>query len=347
MARVRVYLLTYHRPHLLRRALRSLLQQSLSDWVCELHNDAPEDDVPRMILAEIAPDDARFQYHPHARNWGPVATFNHAFAGGSELYASILEDDNWWEPEFLQSSIDILESKPDAALVWTNMRVWQEEADGRWTNTGRTIWPTTGSTASVAEFHWPELLQAFDALHSNGATVFRPRRFRTPDVPPTTPFAIIEQARERAALGPMLFQPRVLANFACTLHTARGDNRRQWLQAKLLVAASFFHSVSVGDAELAQTWQARRALRPCDTDLFFLVALALKNMQFVQSARSGDWLRFLLGAIRHPFRLVRGLRFRRDHAEVWSWFLTQTTTGMKRNVRTTIFSKQSFPGTDS
>ena len=43
MTAIRVYLLTCRRPELLRRALRSLVAQTFTDWVCEVHNDAPDD----------------------------------------------------------------------------------------------------------------------------------------------------------------------------------------------------------------------------------------------------------------------------------------------------------------
>ena len=99
MAAIRVFLLTCRRPALLRRALDSLRAQTFADWICELHNDAPEDDFPRSLVSEIG--DPRITLHHHARNWGPVAAFNHAYAGGPEPFLAILEDDNWWEPAFL------------------------------------------------------------------------------------------------------------------------------------------------------------------------------------------------------------------------------------------------------
>ncbi|HUL53875.1 MAG TPA: glycosyltransferase [Opitutaceae bacterium] len=342
MATVRVYLLTFRRPQLLRRALRSLLQQSLRDWTCELHNDAPEDEAPRAVLAELAPGDPRIQYHRHSRNWGPVAAFNHAFAGGPEEFASILEDDNWWRPEFLACALTSLQRQPAAALAWTNMRLWREETTDRWIDTGRAIWPRAEAAAPVAEFRWPELLQAFDALHSNGAMVFRPRRFQPQTVPPATPLAIIEQVRERAATGPLLFLPELLANFAITRHTARSDDPRQWLQAKLLVAASFFQAVAVSDLDLVRIWETRRALRPRDTDLFFLLALALRNARLIRAARPADWSHFLLGAARHPRRLLRGLRFRRDHAEVWAWLRARTSAAPRLAAAASVLSKQGF-----
>ena len=76
-ARVRVHLLTYKRPKLLGRALKSLLAQTLQDWTCELHNDAPDDPSPGELCQLI--NDPRIHYVPHERNLGPTATFNLLF----------------------------------------------------------------------------------------------------------------------------------------------------------------------------------------------------------------------------------------------------------------------------
>lgn len=321
-ARVRVFLCTYRRPHLLRRALRSLLAQTCSDWVCELHNDAPGDDAPRRLLAELAPGDARFTYCAHESNWGAVATFNHVFAGGPEPHASLLEDDNWWEPEFLSTALATLAAHPDAALAWTNMRLWQEEADGSWRDTGRTIWENAAPGAPPRVFRWPEVLQAFDALHSHGAMVFRPARFRGAGVPARTPLAIIEPLRERAAAGTLVLLPQPLAHFALTRGTARDADATRWLQAKLLLAASFFGQVAVTDETLARIWAVRRAQRPPDTGVLFFLALALRERRFVRHARARDWAHFLASNARHPLRFCAALRFRAAWPEVWSWLET-------------------------
>ena len=340
MPRVRIFLLTHRRPQLLRRALASLLAQTFTDWVCELHNDAPGEDAPRAVLDELAPGDTRFSCHDHENNWGAVATFNHAYAGGPELFASLLEDDNWWEPEFLATAIRALDARPDAALAWANMKIWQEQPSGSWTDTGRTIWATTHATPPLAEFRWPEILQAFDALHSQGAMVFRPDKFRVPGVPPATPLAIIEPLRERAAAGPLLLLTAPLAHFARTRDTARDTDAALWLQARLLTAASFFQTVPADAATLRKIWPARRTLRPSSADLFFPLALALRNPRIVAPARAGDWLRFFLGAVRHPRRLARGLRFRRDHAAVWAWLVAQSAAAGAQPARATMIAKQ-------
>jgi hypothetical protein len=317
MARLRVFLLTYRRPHLLRRALGSLLGQTMTDWICELHNDAPGDDSPRAILNELAPLDPRIEYRPHDHNWGAVATFNHAFAGGPEPYASILEDDNWWEPRFLKRSLAALEFYPSAALAWANMRLWQEKPDGHWTDTERDIWRWPPGLAPRC-FAQPVALQSVDALHSNGAMVYRAQLSARALVPPQTPFDIIEPVRERLLPGSLVFVPEVLANFAVGHTTARSAEPAAWLQSQLLVAASFFARARLSPDTAAALWHQRRSLRPRSTDSLLLAGLCCAApWSLLRCSRPGDRLHFLLRAVRHFNVLRRGLRFRQDHAELW------------------------------
>lgn len=317
MARLRVYLLTCRRPQLLRRALGSLLQQTLSDWVCELHNDAPDDDAPCTILDELAPRDPRIEYHPHDHNWGAVATFNHAFAGGPEPYASILEDDNWWEPDFLRRTLAVLESQPSAALAWANMRLWQEEVDGRWTDTGETVWRCPAGSAP-RYFGKPVALQTVDALHSNGAMVYRVEFSKRALVPPQTPFDIVEPVRERLLSGGLVLVPEVLANFALGRSSARSTDRGRWLQSQLLVLASFFHRARLDPEAAEALWRIRRDCRPRSTDTLLLAALCrAAPRSLLRHARPSDWLHFLPRALMHAGGLRRGLCFREDNSALW------------------------------
>ncbi len=320
MALVRIFLLTCRRPALLPRALASLRAQTLTDWVCELHNDAPEDTFPRRLVEEMA--DPRITLHQHEQNWGAVAAFNHAFAGGSEPYASLLEDDNWWEPTFLAEAFSALEREPAANVAWANLRLWCEEADGSWTDTNRTIWQTVAGDSEPRLFHWPLPIQSFDALHSNAAMLYRAAASRTALAPQSTPFDIIEPVRERLLSGGWLFLPKPLGNFAQTLLTARAPGRTGWLISQLLVAASYQLAVRPAAPELAATWAALRAQRPPATAVLFHLALSgVRPFALLRHARPGDWLRFIKGAVRHPVVLARALRFRSTRPALWSALL--------------------------
>jgi glycosyltransferase involved in cell wall biosynthesis len=317
MALVRIYLLTYRRPRLLARALESLRAQTFSDWVCELHNDAPDDDTPGRLVAGI--NDPRIQLHQHTTNWGSAACFNHVFRGGPEPFLSLLEDDNWWEPEFLATALAAISAESTVNVVWANMRIWTEQRDGTWADTGRTVWTNPSANPTPCLFHWPVLLQAFDALHSNGAMLVRADASRTAIPPPETPFDIFETIRERLLGGGWLLLPDPLANFAITLGTARSPHPADWARAQLMVASSFLSFVDLNFQEAGLLWSSLRPQRPRATSLLFHVAMAgVRPWTLLRHAQAGDWIHFLAGAIRHPIALVNILRFRSLHRTTWA-----------------------------
>jgi len=322
MASIRVYLLTCRRSHLLRRSLQSLLAQTCSDWVCELHNDAPEDDSPQRVLSELAPGDGRFTYHRHDPAWGAVESFNHCFRGGPEPYAALLEDDNWWEPRLLDTLLSAISARPEVVLAWANMRVWQENGDGSWADTGATVWP---AGTGVRTFDWPVILQAFDGLHSNGAMLFR-RPIGTHGVVPSgTPFAIIEPVRERGLPGRTMLVPEVLANYALTRRTARSGERASWAEGQLLLAASFFEGVPL----TARAWDdlvghCRRARPPRTSLLLLLAAAGVRRREILSRTLPRDLARFARDFLGSLGANVRALRFRSTHEELWAWLLSET-----------------------
>lgn len=322
MATIRVYLLTYRRPHLLRRALAGLLAQSFTDWVCELHNDAPGDDAPRLVLAELAPADPRISYHPHPVGWGINRVFNHCLGTVAEPYATILEDDNWWDPELLESLLRALAANPDVGLAWANMKIWQEHADGSWTDTGNTIWPVR---AGALRFEFPVLLQAFDSLHSNGAMLFRTALGPAAVVPASTPSVFMESARERALPAPLLLLREPLGHFALTLSTGRSQDRRQWVEVKLLEAASFLEGIPLTEAAWDDLWARCRAAHPPRTSLLLLVGLAgVRRREIFARAGGRDWLRLVRSLLGSPRANLLGLRFRRTYPEVWAFLVRKT-----------------------
>lgn len=314
-ARVRVYLLTYRRAELLRRALHSLLIQTATDWVCELHNDAPGDDLPRKILSELAPGDPRFVYHPHRHNWGAMTTFNHAFAGGPEPLAAILEDDNWWEPVFLERMLAVMAARPEAEIAWANMRCWQEMPDGGWHDTGNTIWPVIDCPHLTIA--WPQLLQFDGPLHSNGAMLVRSRVGKRLQVPLSVPLSHMENLRERAFRSPLVLVPEVLANFSLTLETARPSGRAHWARVQAMMGAAFLRHIPLSPDEQSRLWEARRAAHPPATAGLFFAGLLQPTPGWWRHATSGDWWRFLRGCARRPLAALAALRSRRSNPELW------------------------------
>ena len=320
MASVRIYLPTYRRPTMLPRAIASLQAQTFTDWICELHNDDPADPAPGQLLSKI--NDPRITLVSHERNLGGTVTFNLFFRAVAEPFCSILEDDNWWEPEFLATMLATAAAHPDVTVFWANMRVAQEETDGHFTDTGRTLWPV--GDAAVRLFPWGQSQQICGALHSNGAALVRSRPgrdFQIPDVP----FAVIEPFRERLFPHPLALVTRPLATFSLTQQTARSREVCEWAETQAMLAATFFQDCPWTEEQMRQVWADARAQTPPGTTNLILAALARPGgWDLLRHAHGRDWWIVLRGFLRRPGLFFQLRRSTTNHA-VWWEFLEKYT----------------------
>ncbi len=321
MATVRVFMPTYRRTRLLERAVNSLRTQTFRDWVCEVHNDDPADDAPRQLLARTG--DARFSLVRHERNLGGTATFNLLFRTVKEPFYAMLEDDNWWEPGFLSKLLSAAERHPTVTLCWANMRVWEEQEDGAFLDTGRCV-HTCSPSEPARSFDWGQPAQMCGALHSHGAALVRSRPgddFETPLVP----IAAVEPFRERCLPHPLLFIPEPLAHFSITRRSARSDDRAEWAEVQTVLAATFLKHAGYDAARLAEVWARARAQRPPATStLLFAGLIEPACRPLLRHARAADWLRLARGTLRRPGVLRRVLRSRRLHPEWWEFLERHT-----------------------
>jgi len=315
-AAVRVYLVTFRRPGLLPRAIASLRAQTFGDWVCEIHNNDPKDDNPAQVMATLSDSRFRLVLPPHPI--GPIEAFNLAHKPAAEPYQSILEDDNWWEPDFLEKMIAALESHPEAGLGWSNMRIWRERDDGTWEDTGRMVWNLPRDSPPRI-FLWPQLLQFGDAIYSNGSMLLRSSlasRLRTPAAIPGDMF---EHARERLMDFPILLVPAPLANFSLTRQTMRSTDYAKWGATQALLGATFLSSVPMTPEAAAALWAHRRQMRPRSTNSLIYAGLLQRDWGFLRHATLADWALFSRGAMRRPFTAWRILSAKRQLNDVWRW----------------------------
>jgi glycosyltransferase involved in cell wall biosynthesis len=287
MAVCRIYLFTYKRNELLVRAIKSLTDQTFQDWVCEVHNDDPHDKFPAEHIVLL--NDPRFVIKHHVVNLGPTASFNLAFAGCNETYASILEDDNWWEPEFLKEMIAIMDNYPTLNIAWSNMYLWQEQPGNEWTNTGKTTWPVKNE---YAFFDWGNLKQAMGALYSNGAMVFRGKLSESYLVPDNCDFNAMEAIRERTFKFPIGLNHKPLANFAQTITTNRSGIAYKWTACQIMLLSSFIEAHDNKNAIFKKTLAYYRSQKPSPIINFFLATtLLLKKPQYLKYFTFNDWIK--------------------------------------------------------
>ncbi|MEO1390545.1 MAG: glycosyltransferase family 2 protein [Cyanobacteria bacterium J06634_6] len=135
---------TYKRPHLLKRAIKSLIAQDYLHWQAIVMDDSPAQEA-KSVVASFA--DSRLLYRPNPQNLGSAGNIDQGFATHSLVggrYACVLEDDNWLHPTYLSQNIDSLNNH-GVKLLLRNQDVWlQTESQSQ--PTGRTTrgdWFTT------------------------------------------------------------------------------------------------------------------------------------------------------------------------------------------------------------
>ncbi len=315
-ADVRVYLFTYRRNHLLPRALHSLLAQTHTNWVCELHNDDPADPYPAALVAEV--NDARVTCITHSSNLGPTRSFNHAFRPVREPFVSLLEDDNWWEPELLARLLAAIEPHPAINVAWGNSHLWHETAEGGWLRDG-TIWPVSDADP-VTIFEVPDPLQACRAIHSHGAMVLRVTPETMVPCPASMPIFAIEPIRERVYPGSLLLVREPLANFAITRESWRSETADENMQILVLLAETLMMTCADAGDFYRRMWVHCRGDRGHKHRVLVVAgAMAGRLWSVVKSAGAADLALVAGWALRHPRRMVNLFRARQRFPEVWSF----------------------------
>jgi len=316
-ARVRVQLATYRRPTLLPRALASVLVQTMPDWICEIHNDDPADPFPAELVRRTA--DPRVVLNQHPRNLGGTETFNLIFRAAPEPYYALLEDDNWWDPAFLATMIAALEAHPSAEVAWSNQRVWQENADGSWTDTGRLVNPDERSGPRAVP--WGDPRQAMGAIHANGSALIRTVAGKNYPTPSSGPFTSIEAFRERRFGHPLIYVPAPVAFFAVTRATERSGENSRWVVSLVMLVATFVRRSGQPPRQIcAELWQHYAAQRPAPTNILIWAGwLEPSCRPFLRLASVKDWAHWLVGIARQPAASWRMATARRRWPDWWDF----------------------------
>jgi glycosyltransferase involved in cell wall biosynthesis len=231
---VAVYLVTYHRPTMLPRALASVLSQTYRSFFVRVVNDDPFDTSVNSIVSAFN-DDRIMMFEPAVKR-GATKNFNLMFREREAQFVAMLEDDNWWEPTFLEKMISVLLANPSDTLAVANERIWRELSDNRWEETHRLVWSfvdTRRHQVSLEELCGSTTIR-------NSSTIFRLAAgqddLRTPD---SIPVDVTEHFREGLLNKRILVVGEPLVNFAETIETARSKSD-VWAMYQALLIGSVF-----------------------------------------------------------------------------------------------------------
>jgi glycosyltransferase involved in cell wall biosynthesis len=123
--RVSIIIRTYNRAHLIPETILSVLVQTFQDFEIIAIDDGSTDDT-RAVLKRFKDKRIRYVYQT---NRGQSAALNTGLRLCDTDYVAILDSDDLWLPEMLETAVNMLDSKPNAALFYA--KASSIDADGK------------------------------------------------------------------------------------------------------------------------------------------------------------------------------------------------------------------------
>ncbi len=315
---VTVYVVTYRRPHLLRRAIESVVKQTFTDWELRVVNDDPEDGSVLEVIQDIC--DARIRLFEPLIKRGAAGAFNEPFKAQSCEFSSLLEDDNWWEPRFLEVMVDALRVNQHIGLACSNERIWTETMDGTWCDTGKLVWPSGPDALFATDFS----SACGSAKLCNSSMLIRRQSCEAWLTPDDIPVDVTEHFRERVVPQPILLINEALVNYAETLHTHRSRGGSVWADYQALLIGSVFAALPVAKrlslaVKLLEPFEGRA--EPRVTSLLFTAVAIPEARVLLRVASAVQLLRFAVTLIRRVSMFIRLRSVKQRCAGHWEWLL--------------------------
>jgi glycosyltransferase involved in cell wall biosynthesis len=142
-----IIIATYKRPHLLVRAIRSVVHQTFRDFECIVVDDAGDPGVAQIIQQF---DDGRIVLIQHSSNEGAAASYNTGITASRGPLIAILDDDDEYYPAFLEKMHHLFQAAPASiGFAWTGIRRVRDTPEGE-TLLYERVWPTEFQTREAA-----------------------------------------------------------------------------------------------------------------------------------------------------------------------------------------------------
>lgn len=128
MPRVSICISTFNRIDDLRRCVKSVLEQTFTDWELVIVDNASRDHTVEYLyhLGNLLGDRLIYYRMPHS-NFTAMQTLNKSFKMANGEFIVVLDDDAWMERHCLQFLYDDIISEPDMAIVGAGVRGLDDE----------------------------------------------------------------------------------------------------------------------------------------------------------------------------------------------------------------------------
>ncbi len=122
---VSVIIPTYNRGKLLCKAIKSVLQQTFSDFELIVVDDASTDQT-RATIEQF--QDSRIRYFRHERNAGVCKTRNTGLAAAQGDYVAFLDSDDEWAPDKLEKQVArFQQSSQEVGVIYSWLTIVDEQ----------------------------------------------------------------------------------------------------------------------------------------------------------------------------------------------------------------------------
>jgi hypothetical protein len=155
---VSVVIIFLNAEKFLREAIESVLSQTLADWELILVDDGSTDGSTAIAraYADRFPRQIEYLEHEGHRNKGMSASRNLGIARARGEFVALLDADDVWFPDKLQTQVGILKAHPEVAMVAAPAMNWY--SDG-----AKAIQPMTLPSGVLAPGAWiPKILEKDD-----------------------------------------------------------------------------------------------------------------------------------------------------------------------------------------
>jgi len=126
--RVSIIIPTHNREQFIRRAIRSVINQSYKRWELIVVDDASKDNTETAVANFC---DERICYVRSEANLGQALATNLGISKSTGEYIAFLDDDDEWLPDKLASQLKVYREKPALGMVYCGMNKIRNESELR------------------------------------------------------------------------------------------------------------------------------------------------------------------------------------------------------------------------
>ena len=129
---ISVIIPTYNRPDYLREAIASVIDQTYPNLEIIVSDDCSTQN-PKGLIESF--QDPRLRLRRNSKNLGVGLNSTYGFIGSKGKYVASLNDDDKWDPHFLERLVQPLEQNSDLVLAFCDYYVMDDSSSINWTAT--------------------------------------------------------------------------------------------------------------------------------------------------------------------------------------------------------------------